>query len=88
MIFKRLEIDKSTYAEMSKMAYEYSARNSSENYLRIIQDSYGTKKKETTLKDRINVKPMQYNEQLQQKEIERNGVEKDENSNSQYLGDF
>lgn len=85
---KRLEIDKSTYAEMSKRAYEYSARNSSENYLRIIQDSYGTKKKETTLKDRINVKPMQYDEQLQQKEIERNGVEKDENSNSQYLGDF
>lgn len=73
---------------MNKRAYEYSARNSSENYLRIIQDSYGTKKKETTLKDRINVKQMQYDEQLQQKEIERNGVEKDENSNSQYLGDF
>ena len=46
------------------------------------------KKKEETFADRIKVKPMQYNEQLPQKEQERNGVEKDENSNSQYLGDL
>ena len=54
----------------------------------IIQDSYDMKKKEKTLVDRIKVKPIQHNEQLQQKEQERNGVEKDENSNSQYLGDL
>jgi hypothetical protein len=53
-----------------------------------IQDSYDMKKKEKTLADRIKVKPIQHNEQLQQKEQERNGVEKDENSNSQYLGDL
>ena len=46
------------------------------------------KKKEKTLADRIKVKPIQHNEQLPQKEQERNGVEKDENSNSQYLGDL
>ena len=46
------------------------------------------KKKEKKLADRIKVKPIQHNEQLPQKRQERNGVEKDENSNSQYLGDF
>ena len=47
---KRLEIDKSTYAEMSKRAYGYSARNSSENYLRIIQDSYWYEEKRNNIK--------------------------------------
>ena len=45
---KRLEIGKSTYSEMSKKAYEYSTRNSIENYLSIIQASYDIKEKETT----------------------------------------
>ena len=85
---KKMMIDENTYTELSNRAYEYSARNSNENYLEIIQDSYDMKKKEKTLADRIKVKPIQHNEQLQQKEQERNGVEKDENSNSQYLGDL
>lgn len=85
---KKMMIDENTYTELSNRAYEYSARNSNENYLKIIQDSYDMKKKEKTLADRIKVKPIQHNEQLPQKEQERNGVEKDENSNSQYLGDF
>lgn len=85
---KKMMIDENTYTELSNRAYEYSARNSNENYLKIIQDSYDMKKKEKTLADRIKVKPIQHNEQLQQKEQERNGVEKDENSNSQYLGDL
>jgi|GEM_PF-1952982 len=85
---KKMMIDENTYTELSNRAYEYSARNSNENYLKIIQDSYDMKKKEKTLADRIKVKPIQHNEQLPQKEQERNGVEKDENSNSQYLGDL
>lgn len=85
---KKMMIDENTYTELSNRAYEYSARNSNENYLKIIQDSYDMKKKEKTLADRIKVKPIQHNEQLPQKRQERNGVEKDENSNSQYLGDF
>lgn len=85
---KKMMIDENTYTELSNRAYEYSARNSNENYLKIIQDSYEMKKKEKTLADRIKVKPIQHNEQLPQKEQERNGVEKDENSNSQYLGDL
>lgn len=85
---KKMMIDENTYTELSNRAYEYSARNSNENYLEIIQDSYDMKKKEKTLADRIKVKPIQHNEQLPQKEQERNGVEKDENSNSQYLGDL
>lgn len=85
---KKMMIDENTYTELSNRAYEYSARNSNENYLKIIQDSYDMKKKEKTLVDRIKVKPIQHNEQLPQKEQERNGVEKDENSNSQYLGDL
>lgn len=85
---KKIMIDENTYTELSNRAYEYSARNSNENYLKIIQDSYDMKKKEKTLADRIKVKPIQHNEQLPQKEQERNGVEKDENSNSQYLGDL
>lgn len=85
---KKMMIDENTYTELSNRAYEYSARNSNENYLKIIQDSYGMKKKEKKLADRIKVKPIQHNEQLPQKRQERNGVEKDENSNSQYLGDF
>ena len=85
---KKMMIDENTYTELSNRAYEYSARNSNENYLKIIQDSYDMKKKEKKLADRIKVKPIQHNEQLPQKEQERNGVEKDENSNSQYLGDF
>ena len=85
---KKMMIDENTYTELSNRAYEYSARNSNENYLKIIQDSYDMKKKEKTLADRIKVKPMQHDEQLPQKEQERNGVEKDENSNSQYLGDL
>ncbi len=85
---KKMMIDENTYTELSNRAYEYSARNSNENYLKIIQDSYEIKKKEKTLADRIKVKPIQHNEQLPQKEQERNGVENDENSNSQYLGDL
>ena len=85
---KKMMIDENTYTELSNRAYEYSARNSNENYLKIIQDSYDMKKKEKKLADRIKVKPIQPNEQLPQKRQERNGVEKDENSNSQYLGDF
>ncbi len=85
---KKMMVDENTYTELSNRAYEYSARNSNENYLKIIQDAYGMKKKEKTLVDRIKVKPIQHNEQLPQKEQERNGVEKDENSNSQYLGDL
>ena len=85
---KKMMIDENTYTELSNRAYEYSARNSNENYLKIIQDSYDMKKKEKKLADRIKVKPIQHNEQLPQKRQERNGVEKDENSNSQYLGDF
>ena len=85
---KKMMIDENTYTELSSRAYEYSARNSNENYLKIIQDSYDMKKKEKKLADRIKVKPIQHNEQLPQKRQERNGVEKDENSNSQYLGDF
>lgn len=85
---KKMMIDENTYTELSNRAYEYSARNSNENYLKIIQDSYDMKKKEKTLADRIKVKPIQHNEQLPQKEQERNGAEKDENSNSQYLGDL
>ncbi len=85
---KKMMIDENTYTELSNRAYEYSARNSNENYLKIIQDSYDMKKKEKTLVARIKVKPIQHNEQLPQKEQERNGVEKDENSNSQYLGDL
>ena len=85
---KKMMIDENTYTELSNRAYEYSARNSNENYLKIIQDSYDIKKKEKKLADRIKVKPIQHNEQLPQKRQERNGVEKDENSNSQYLGDF
>lgn len=85
---KKMMIDENTYTELSNRAYEYSARNSNENYLKIIQDSYDMKKKEKTLADRIKVKPIQHNEQLPQKEQERNGVEKDENSNSQYLGNL
>ena len=85
---KKMMIDENTYTELSNRAYEYSARNSNENYLKIIQDSYDMKKKEKKLADRIKVKPIQHNEQLPQKRQERTGVEKDENSNSQYLGDF
>lgn len=85
---KKMMIDENTYTELSNRAYEYSARNSNKNYLKIIQDSYDMKKKEKTLADRIKVKPIQHNEQLPKKEQERNGVEKDENSNSQYLGDL
>lgn len=85
---KKMMIDENTYTELSNRAYEYSTRNSNENYLKIIQDSYDMKKKEKTLADRIKVKPIQHNKQLPQKEQERNGVEKDENSNSQYLGDL
>ena len=85
---KKMMIDENTYTELSNRAYEYSARNSNENYLKIIQDSYDMKKKEKKLADRIKVKPIQHNEQLPQKRQERNGVEKDENSNSQYLGDI
>lgn len=85
---KKIMVDENTYTELSNRAYEYSARNSNENYLKIIQVSYDMKKKEKTLADRIRVKPMQQNEQLPQKEEERNGVEKDENSNSQYLGNL
>ena len=85
---KKMMIDENTYTELSNRAYEYSAKNSNENYLKIIQDSYDMKKKEKTLADRIKVKTIQHNEQLPQKEQERNGVEKDENSNSQYLGDL
>ena len=85
---KKMMIDENTYTELSNRAYEYSARNFNENYLKIIQDSYDMKKKEKKLADRIKVKPIQHNEQLPQKRQERNGVEKDENSNSQYLGDL
>lgn len=85
---RKMIIDENTYTELSNRAYEYSARNSKENYLKIIQESYGMKKKEETLADRIKVKPMQHNEQSSQKVQERNGDEKDENSNSQYLGDL
>ena len=85
---KKMMIDENTYTELSNRAYEYSARNSNENYLKIIQDSYDMKKKEKKLADRIKVKPIQHNEQLPQKRQERNGVEKDEKSNSQYLGDL
>ena len=85
---KKMMIDENTYTELSNRAYEYSARNSNENYLKIIQDSYDMKKKEKKLADRIKVKLIQHNEQLPQKRQERNGVEKDESSNSQYLGDL
>lgn len=85
---RKMIIDENTYTELSNRAYEYSARNSKENYLKIIQESYDMKKKEETLADRIKVKPMQHNEQSSQKVQERNGDEKDENSNSQYLGDL
>ena len=81
-------IDENTYTELSNRAYEYSARNSNENYLKIIQDSYDMKKKEKKLADRIKVKPIQHNEQLPQKRQERNGVEKDENSKSTYVNRY
>ena len=42
---KKMMIDENTYTELSNRAYEYSARNSNENYLKIIQDSYEIKKR-------------------------------------------
>lgn len=42
---KKMTIDEKTYTELSNRAYEYSVRNSNENYLKIIQDSYDMKKK-------------------------------------------
>lgn len=42
---KKMMIDEKTYTELSNRAYEYSVRNSNENYLKIIQDSYDMKKK-------------------------------------------
>lgn len=42
---KKMTIDEKTYTELSNGAYEYSVRNSNENYLKIIQDSYDMKKK-------------------------------------------
>lgn len=83
---RRLTVDENTYTELSNRAYEYSSRNSDENYLKVIQSSYDINKKRKTLTDRIKVEPIQHNEKLPQKE--RRGVEKDENSNSKYLGDF
>lgn len=87
---KKMNVDKDTYMKLSERAYEYSARNSKEYYLKIIQDSYFIKKKEKSLKDRIKVEYKQYNKQLPQKEneIEEDGVEKNENSDSQYLGNI
>ena len=54
-------VDENTYTELSNRDYEYSARNSNEDYLKIIQDSYDMKKKEKTLADRTKVKTMQHN---------------------------
>lgn len=42
---KKMMIDEKTYTELSNRTYEYSVRNSNENYLKIIQDSYDMKKK-------------------------------------------
>ncbi len=64
---KRINIDKETYRELSKRAYEYSERNSNENYLSIIQNSYDLKKKEKNLKDRIKIDPKKGNRQLPKK---------------------
>lgn len=87
---KKLTIDKETYIKLSERAYEYSYRNSNEHYLNIIQNSYNLKKKEKTLRDRIKVDSKQRNRQLLQKEneIKRDEAEKDENSDSKYLGDI
>ena len=87
---KKLTIDKETYIKLSERAYEYSDRNSNEHYLNIIQNSYNLKKKEKTLRDRIKIDSKKCNRQLLQKEneIKRDEVEKDENSDSKYLGDI
>ena len=87
---KKLNIDKETYIKLSERAYAYSDRNSSEHYLNIIQNSYNLKKKEKTLRDRIKADYKKCNRQLLQKEneIERDEGEKDENSDSKYLGDI
>ena len=84
---KKLTVDEKTYTELSNRAYEYSSRNSNENYLKIIQSSYGMSKKDKAWIDRIKVDPIRCNEQLPQKE-RKIGVEKDENSNSQCLGNL
>lgn len=87
---KRINIDKETYRELSKRAYEYSERNSNENYLSIIQNSYDLKKKEKNLKDRIKIDSKKCNRQLPKKEneVKRDEGEKDENSDSKYLGNI
>lgn len=87
---KKLNIDKETYIELSKRAFEYSEKNSNENYLNIIQNSYNLKKKEKTLRDRIKIDSEKYNRQLlqQENEIKRDEGEKDENSDSKYLGNI
>lgn len=87
---KRINIDKETYRELSERAYEYSERNSNENYLSIIQNSYDLKKKEKNLKDRIKIDSKKCNRQLPKKEneVKRDEGEKDENSDSKYLGNI
>lgn len=55
---RKLIVDENTYNELSNRAYEYSVRNSNENYLKIIQKSYYTEKKKKTLNNRIKVKLM------------------------------
>lgn len=87
---KKLTIDKKTYIKLSERAYKYSDRNSNEHYLNIIQNSYNLKKKEKTLRDRIKVDSKKCNRQLLEKEneIKKDEVEKDENSDSKYLGDI
>lgn len=87
---KKINIDKETYIKLSERAYEYSERNSNEHYLNIIQNSYNLKKKEKTLRDKIKIDAKKCNRQLLQKEneIKRDEVEKDENSDSKYLGDI
>lgn len=85
---KKLTIDKETYIKLSERAYEYSDKNSNIHYLNIIQNSYNLKKKDKILRYRIKTNSKKYYRQLLQKENKKRGDLKNENSDSEYLGDI
>ncbi len=82
---RKMNIDKDTYNILSENAYQYSEKHSQEHYLDIIESAYYGKKKENDFMESIKIsgKDASYNIRK-----EREGVVRDENSDSKYLGDI
>lgn len=82
---EKMNIEEDTYTILSEKAYQYSKKHSQEHYLEIIESAYYGKKRKNDFIESIKISNKDTVCNINK---EREGVFRDENSDSKYLGDI